>query len=180
MPTFKEILDFWFAECDPEQWFGKDPAFDNEIRTRFESAWHDAVSGHLDHWAQQPDSCLALVILLDQFPRNMYRGTVRMYESDAKALAFAKQTIASGQFTTLPADGRKFLFLPLEHSENLSDQQACLELMATLGDEENLGYAKRHLEIIERFGRFPHRNAILGRSSTPEELTFLEEPGSSF
>jgi uncharacterized protein (DUF924 family) len=120
------------------------------------------------------------VILLDQFPRNLFRDTARMYESDPKVLAIANRAIEDGGYKSLPQDQQRFLFLPHEHSEGLDDQRRYMELMKTLDDERYLEYARNHLVIVERFGRFPHRNAILGRESTPEEIEFLKEPNSSF
>ncbi len=176
----REILDFWFEDCDPEQWFSKDPVFDQTIRDRFGAAYAEAMAGKLDHWEHDAQFSLALIVLLDQFPRNMFRGTARMYEADAKALALAKRVVGSDAEKALSEDRRRFLYLPLEHSEDLSDQRHCLALMTTLEDQRSAEYAHRHLVIIERFGRFPHRNDILGRQSTPEEIVFLTEPDSSF
>lgn len=180
MATAEEVLRFWFEEIEPEQQFKKDPAFDALIRERFGETYTAAASGALDHWEAEPSSCLALVILLDQFSRNMFRDTARMYESDPKVLAIAKRAVADGGYKSLPQDQQRFLFLPFEHSEELEDQHTCMALMDTLDDKKNLEYAKNHLVIVERFGRFPHRNEILGRESTAEEVEFLKQPGSSF
>ena len=180
MATPGDILRFWFEEIEPELQFKKDPAFDALIRERFGAAVEDAAAGKLDHWEAEPDSGLALVILLDQFPRNLFRGSPRSYATDAKVLAIAKRMIASGAYKSLAQAGQRFLFLPFEHSEVLEDQHLCMDLMDTLDDKRNLEYARKHLVIIERFGRFPHRNSILGRQTTPEEIDFLKEPDSSF
>lgn len=180
MTSAQEVLHFWFEEIEPEKQFEKDPAFDALIRSRFGALFEDAAAGKLDHWEAEPESCLALVILLDQFSRNMFRDTPRMYESDSKVLAIANRAIEDGGYKSLPQERQRFLFLPHEHSEDLDDQRRCMELMGTLDDERNLVYARNHFVIIERFGRFPHRNAILGRQSTPEEIEFLKEPNSSF
>ncbi len=180
MVTAEEVLSFWFEEVAPEQRFKKDPDFDALIRDRFGETYEAAASGALDRWESEPRTCLALVILLDQFSRNMFRDTPRMYESDHKVLAIAKRAIEDGGYKTLPQDGQRFLFLPFEHSEDLEDQRTCMTLMDTLDDKKLLEYAHNHLVIIERFGRFPHRNAILGRQSTAEEIEFLKQPNSSF
>jgi uncharacterized protein (DUF924 family) len=180
MTSAQDVLHFWFEEIEPEKQFKKDLAFDELIRSRFGTLYEDAAVRKLDHWKAYPESCLALVILLDQFPRNLFRDTARMYESDPKVLAIANRAIEDGGYKSLPQDQQRFLFLPHEHSEDLDDQRRCMELMRTLDDERNLEYARNHLVIVERFGRFPHRNAILGRESTPEEIEFLKEPNSSF
>jgi uncharacterized protein (DUF924 family) len=180
MATAAEILKFWFEEIEPEQQFKKDMDFDEVIRSRFGATYEAAAAGQLDHWEADPRSCLALVIVLDQFSRNLFRDDARMYESDAKVLALAKRAVADGGYRSLPQDAQRFLFLPYEHSEDLEDQRTCMDLMDTLDDKRNLEYARKHLVIIERFGRFPHRNTILGRESSAEEIAFLEEPDSSF
>lgn len=180
MATAEEILRFWFKEIKPEQQFEKDPEFDALIRERFGETYAAAASGALDHWEAEPGSCLALVILLDQFSRNMFRDTARMYESDEKVLAIAKRAVADGGYKNLPQDQQRFLFLPFEHSENLEDQHTSMALMDTLDDKKNLEYARKHLVIVERFGRFPHRNEILGRESSADEIEFLKQPDSSF
>jgi uncharacterized protein (DUF924 family) len=180
MATAEDILRFWFEEIEPEQQFEKDLAFDEMICSRFGATFEAAAAGELDHWENEPRSCLALVILLDQFSRNMFRDSPRMYETDAKVLALAKRAVEDGGYKSLPQDQQRFLFLPYEHSEDLEDQRICMELMDTLDDKRNLEYARNHLVIVERFGRFPHRNAILGRTSSPEETEFLKEPNSSF
>ncbi len=180
MVTAEDVLRFWFEEIEPEQQFKKDPDFDSLIRKRFGATYGAAASGALDPWEAEPRSCLALVILLDQFSRNMFRDTPRMYESDGKVLAIAKRAIADGRYKSLPQEAQRFLFLPYEHSENLADQRTCMTLMDTLDDKRNVEWARKHLVIIERFGRFPHRNTILGRQSTTEEIEFLKEPDSAF
>ena len=186
-----EILDFWFG-CEGEEgygefreaWFTKDPEFDREIRDRFEPVYEEAAAGGLDRWKSEARSCLALIIVLDQFPRNMYRGDARMYAADEKAREAARYAIEHAYDRELSPYGRLFAYLPFEHSEELDDQRLSVELfrgLATeMGSEDLLGYAVRHLEIVERFGRFPHRNEILGRRTTPEEAKFLSGPDSSF
>ncbi|HVP07979.1 MAG TPA: DUF924 family protein [Burkholderiales bacterium] len=173
-----EVLEFWFGR-DAKTWFGKDPQFDADIRSRFLPLYERAAAGELAGWKQAPGSCLALVIALDQFPRNMFRGTARAFAADALALEAGCTIVARGWDRNFSIDERTFAYLPFEHSESLEDQNRSCELMRPLG-EETYRYAVRHREIIERFGRFPHRNAVLGRESTPEELEFLSQPGSSF
>ena len=178
----KDVLSFWFgsgAEAKREVWFQRDPGFDAEIATRFGAAYETAAVGSLDDMAGTPRGCLALVIVLDQFPRNMFREDPRAFASDAKALEHSREAIAKGFDKSLGAFQRQFMYMPFQHSENLEDQRRSIELFAATGPEGR-DYAQRHLEIIERFGRFPHRNAVLGRVSTAEEVAFLKEPNSSF
>jgi uncharacterized protein (DUF924 family) len=172
----KDVLDFWFAhEAD---WFRKSDAFDAEIRSRFFELHRRMASGMQD-WLQKPDACLARIIALDQFPRNMFRGTPRAFATDALALEAAKHARQNEFDAGYSREEKIFAYLPFEHSESLADQQLACELMQPLGAEQ-YRYAVAHRDIIARFGRFPHRNAILGRESTPEELAFLQQPGSSF
>ena len=191
MSTPGEILEFWFGREGEEgygefreAWFTKDSEFDREVRDRFEGAYEEAAAGKLDHWKDEAWSCLALIILLDQFSRNMFRGDPKTYAADDKALAAARHAVEHAYDRELPPYGRLFVYLPFEHSEDLEDQRFSVELFralaAQMGSEDLLGYAVRHLEIIERFGRFPHRNEILGRTTTPEEAAFLRGPDSSF
>lgn len=183
MTKVDEILEFWFGkEDDPgygqfrEEWFAADPEFDEEIRNRFLKTHEEARAGRLDHWQQHPRSALALVILLDQFSRNMFRGSPRMYDTDARARSVAGNAVKEGLDQELPAFQRWFLYMPFMHSEDPADQRRSVELFRAMGEdvETNLDYAIGHKETIERFGRFPHRNEILGRESTPEEVEFLE------
>jgi uncharacterized protein (DUF924 family) len=173
-----EVLRFWF-EAHPKDWFVKNPDFDAEVRARFLALHEAAAAGQLAHWADDPRTCLALVIVLDQFPRNMFRGQARAFATDAQARAAARVILERGWNKAMSQPQQLFACLPFEHSESLADQVLCCELMKDF-DAEQLRYAIRHREIIERFGRFPHRNAILGRESTPAELEFLKAPGSSF
>jgi uncharacterized protein (DUF924 family) len=186
-----EILDFWFGREGEEgygefreAWFTKDPEFDREVRDRFEGAYEEAAAGRLEHWKDEARSCLALIILLDQFTRNMFRGDPKTYATDDKALEAARHAVEHAYDRELTPYGRLFMYLPFEHSEDLEDQRFSVELFrglaAEMGSEDLLDYAVRHLEIIERFGRFPHRNEILGRATTPEEAEFLRGPDSSF
>ncbi|HEX2527326.1 MAG TPA: DUF924 family protein [Geminicoccus sp.] len=176
----EDILSFWFGVPDRTAWFKADVTFDQALGEAFEELVLPATAGGLDDWTTTPDGATALLLVLDQFPRNIYRGTPRAFASDAKAREVARDVLAAGLDRQVPEDRRPFLYLPFEHSERLEDQDLCCRLMATLEDPEMLDYAERHRVIIRRFGRFPHRNLILGRVSTPEEEEFLKEPGSSF
>ena len=191
MKKFEEILNFWFGKADQPnygqprtEWFVKKTEFDRQISRDFLDIYQQAVQGKLDHWRNSPASCLALIIILDQFPRNMFRHTPQAFASDEKALQIAKYAIAHGFDRQLLPVQRWFIYLPFEHSENLADQRQAVALFSTLKDDPHstitINYALRHLEVIERFGRFPHRNQLLGRESTTEELEFLQQPGSSF
>jgi uncharacterized protein (DUF924 family) len=170
-----DVLAFW-REAGPARWFRKDAAFDAEFCTRFLAAHEAALRGELDAWAQEAQGALALVILLDQFPRNAFRGTPRMFESDERALVVARRAVQAGLDAQVDADLRNFFYLPFMHSERLADQDMGVALAAKLGDEP-LRYAIIHRDIIERFGRFPHRNSVLGRATTPEEQRFLDNGG---
>jgi uncharacterized protein (DUF924 family) len=177
-----EVLGFWFGEgaeygVAQKRWFEKDPAFDAEVRRRF-LALHAQLAGNAE-WLDSPPECLARIIVLDQFPRNMFRGTPQAFATDGLALAAARHALGAGYERDWIRVEKIFAYLPFEHSEALSDQQRACELMRPLG-EEQYDYALRHKAIIERFGRFPHRNAVLGRASTPEEIEFLKQPGSGF
>jgi uncharacterized protein (DUF924 family) len=204
MSSPEDVLGFWFGHLDdaspldlssPEvgRWFGKNDAFDREIRGRFEADHLAAAAGSLDDWARTPRGAVALVILLDQLPRNMYRGMPHAFATDARALEVSERTIAAGLDELLPLIYRSFLYMPFMHAECLDAQERgvrAFALLAELARARSPGvaaffrgsheYARRHRDIVERFGRFPHRNAILGRPSTPEEIEFLKQPGSSF
>ena len=174
------ILHFWFTELTPKQHYANDAALDEAIRTRFGETLEAAARGELFAWRATPEGRLAEVLVLDQFSRNVYRDTARAFAQDALALALAQELVASGQDRSLPLAQRSFAYMPYMHSESaLIHAQAAL-LFAQPGMEDTLRFELRHQEIIERFGRYPHRNALLGRKSTPEELVFLSEPGSSF
>ena len=177
-----EILKFWFGEGAErgkahKRWFEKNATFDAEIRSRFLPLYEELSRN--DDWLSQPGDCLARIVVLDQLPRNMFRNTPRAFAADAKALAAAKHAVAKGYDRDLLSVEKQFVYLPFEHSEGLADQERACELMKPLGDDL-YDWALRHKRIIERFGRFPHRNAILGRASTPEEAEFLKQPGSAF
>ena len=178
----REVLDFWFGEGADygkahQRWFTKDPAFDAEVRSRFLGTYEAQLANRA--WLGTPRSCLARIVVLDQFPRNMFRGTPRAFEADALALASARHAVAQGYDRDLLPVEKQFVYLPFEHSESLADQERACELMQPLGPEL-YEWALRHKRIVERFGRFPHRNQILGRKSTPEETEFLKQPGSGF
>jgi uncharacterized protein (DUF924 family) len=168
-----DVVTFW-QQAGPNRWFAKDDAFDAAFRERFLRAHEDAAAGRLDAWQGEANGALGIVILLDQFPRNCFRGSPRMYATDSRARSYADRAIAAGFDDQVDRMLRLFFYLPFEHSENLADQDRSLELHERIGFAE---YAKHHRDIIERFGRFPHRNAILGRASTPEEQAFLAAGG---
>ncbi len=172
----QDITEFW-AEAGAKKWWQKDDAFDAEIRTRFADTLDAAQAGDLDHWQNTPDGTLALILVLDQFTRNLNRDSADAYANDNKALTVAKAAIQRGDDQRMRDDIMVFTYLPLMHSENIEDQRRCLAHMEATGLEGNIKAAREHLDIIERFGRFPHRNAVLGRETTPEEQTFLDEGG---
>jgi len=174
------LCDFWFGPEAKPKWWIKDAIFDAEIRQRFGNLHDRAAAGRLNHWEETAKGCLALIILLDQVPRNIFRDTPRAFATDAPALALAKQALTRGFDRDLGIEERVFLYLPFEHSEDLADQERCVALIEPLGNENFTDFARRHLEVIKRFGRFPHRNRVLERNSTEEELTFLNTPNSSF
>jgi uncharacterized protein (DUF924 family) len=189
--SWQEVLEFWFgAPGSPEfgrpraAWFVKSAEFDALIRDRFLATHEAAAAGALDAWSTRPLGALALAVALDQFPRNIFRGTPRAFAADARALAVARGAVARGFDEVLLPVQRWFVYLPYEHAEELAAQRESLRLFERLAVDAagagTLTYAMRHYAVIERFGRFPHRNAILGRASTPEELAFLDQPGSSF
>ena len=184
-PRAAQVLRFWFSSGGRDKrWFEKQEAFDHEIRTRFAALHEQAAAGELDEWERTPAECLALILLLDQFPRNMYRGTARAFSSDPLALRAAQRAIANGLDQGMRPFERMFVYLPFEHAESLEMQEKGCELMKALAEfpetEDVYRYAVLHRDIIARFGRFPHRNAALGRHSTREEEEFLKGPGSSF
>jgi len=196
MVSAEEVLDFWFGQpADPVRnpacirpravWFQRDATFDAECHRRFLIPHERAAACELVDWKDEPRSCLALLLLLDQIPRNLFRGTPRAFATDAKARAVARHALARGLDMALPSVWRWFMYLPFEHSEEVHDQRLSVSLFEVLtlnhpASREPLDYARRHRDVIERFGRFPHRNDTLGRATTPEEARFLQEPGSSF
>jgi uncharacterized protein (DUF924 family) len=178
MSTPDEILAFW-REAGHDRWYKKDDAFDDEVRRRYLDLWHEAAAGKLSAWAASDDGALALTIVLDQFPRNMFRGDARTHASDAKAREVAGRAVDRGADARIDPVLVEFLYMPFMHSENLADQLRCVELFRKAGNAENLTYAERHADIIRRFGRFPHRNRLLGRATSPEEQAFLDGGGFS-
>lgn len=188
----QDVLDFWFLPPDHPshgqaraEWFRKDDAFDAQIRERFGALIDTAIAGGVRAWEATPPGALARIIVLDQFTRNVYRGTPRAFAGDSQALALAVSMTEQGLDRQLPPMLRAFVYLPFEHAEDLAMQARAVELFQLLsqaqpGFESMLDYAQRHQEVIARFGRFPHRNAILGRASSPQEVEFLRQPGSSF
>jgi len=172
------ILAFW-REAGGERWYKRDDAFDAEIRSRFLELWRRAANGDLSSWEASDDGALALIIVLDQFPRNMFRGEAMTYASDERAREVARRALASGADGRVDPALREFFYLPFMHSEHLPDQLHCVALFRKIDDSDNLKYAEEHADIIRRFGRFPHRNHILGRSSTQEEQAFLDDGGFS-
>ncbi|MBK8015013.1 MAG: DUF924 domain-containing protein [Deltaproteobacteria bacterium] len=199
----QEICRFWFGELDADgrasleteaRWFNKDPQFDSRVRERFEPVFEAALDGALRAWGQEPMSALALILVLDQFSRNMFRGQAKMYSGDAIALQVAKEGLRAGFDAKMGFAERTFFRMPLMHSEVLADQEACVATFEALARtyrdagqdalatavEDTIKFAVAHRDIVAKWGRFPHRNAILGRTSTPEEVAFLGEPGSSF
>jgi uncharacterized protein (DUF924 family) len=175
LPSAAEVVQFW-SDAGPQRWFRKDEAFDHEFRERFLAAHEAAARGELAHWERDPQGALALIVLLDQLPRNAFRGQARTYATDAQALALALRAIDAGFDREVAAPLRRFFYLPLMHSERLQHHDRAVELAQALGDD-TLHWAQHHREVLRRFGRFPHRNALLGRQSTPDELRFLEEGG---
>jgi uncharacterized protein (DUF924 family) len=184
-PRAASILAFWFGSGDRDKrWFEKSPAFDEEVRRRFLALHAEGAAGNLAHWKNDAADCLALIVLLDQFPRNMFRGTPRAFATDGLALEAARHAVAHGYDRDMRPSEQAFIYLPYEHAESLEEQLRACELTAPLVEfpetDDVYRYAVAHRDIIRRFGRFPHRNAILGRESTPEEIEFLMGPGSSF
>jgi uncharacterized protein (DUF924 family) len=178
--AIRDILDFWFLPLkEPEHgklrkiWWESTPVFDEEARTRFDALLDKAIAGELDPWRKSPDGALALVLLCDQLPRNMHRRSARAFSGDAKARETARYALARNYPAAYGLDMRVFFFMPFQHSEDLGDQEFCCTLFAALGNEDNDKYAQQHRDIVARFGRFPHRNEVLGRASTTEELDYL-------
>jgi uncharacterized protein (DUF924 family) len=176
----QDVLKFWFEQTRPDQWFEKDPTFDATIRDRFLGLHEAVVFRDNNSLLADAQTALAAVIVLDQMSRNMFRGTPRAFAYDEQALWLADAAIARGFDGALSKDQRMFLYLPFEHAEDRRSQARCVELMASLGDPEVQKWAEAHRVIVDRFGRFPHRNAVLERVSTPEEIEFLKQPNSCF
>lgn len=186
------VMDFWFGrhgdrgrDTPRQQWFQKSDAFDEQIRDRFGMLIPRAIAGDLQTWSAEPEGAVAQILVLDQFTRNVFRDSAQAFAGDARALTAAQVLVNAGLDRTLPGVQRQFVYLPFEHAEDMAAQNESLRLFAQLERDapevgELLVWAQRHHDIVARFGRFPHRNAALGRTSTPEELAFLQQPGSSF
>jgi uncharacterized protein (DUF924 family) len=175
LSSIADVTGFW-RDAGPDAWFRKDDGFDTDFRTRHSDLHWRAARRELDHWNSSPDGALALMILLDQFPRNCFRGTAHMFATDSLARHYARDAVAAGHDKNVAEELRAFIYLPFEHSEDMADQVRAVELFAPLGDEM-LKYAIVHRDIIEKFGRFPHRNRALGRETTADEQAFLEAGG---
>jgi uncharacterized protein (DUF924 family) len=173
-----DVVSFWQA-AGAEKWFSQDDALDAAVRARFIPTYEAAATGELAHWEANSEGALALVIVLDQFPRNMFRGSARTYAADPLARDVADRALARGFDRAVPPDLRTFFYLPFMHSETVADQERCVALYRELGDAESLRYAEDHADIIRRFGRFPHRNPVLGRATTADEQAFLAAGGFS-
>ncbi len=175
--TKNEVIHFWFEEAEPSQWFQHSESFTARMREQFAVTYDMAMEGLSNHWANDPEGALALCIVLDQFPRHLFKGTARAYESEERAVLTAKQAVSRGFDQMLQHEQRFFLYMPFEHSEQMHDQKRSLELFKSMRDLNPLAYhvAQQKFEIFEKFGRFPHRNKALGRENTPEEEAYLEE-----
>lgn len=171
--TSSEILEFWYTPPMSEHWFGSTPAIDQEIHTHFAAVWEQARAGQLDDWKNSAEGCLALCIILDQFPLNMFRDEVKSFSTEQQAVAITKHAVSQGFDKQLPLERLMFLYMPLMHSEHMADQDESIRLFTEAGLDDNARFAEHHRGIVARFGRFPHRNAILGRESSAEELAYL-------
>ena len=181
MTDYQDIIDFWFSERARKHWWSKEEAFDQEIRSRFSGVYRLASEGGLSAWRQTPEGRLAEIIVLDQFPRNMFRGHADAFASDKLARQCTRDAVAAGADKALKPQQRSFLYMPLMHSESRADHEEAVRLYSSHPDlSYNLEFELKHKAIIDRFGRYPHRNKVLGRKSTPEEIEFLQQPGSSF
>lgn len=178
----QEILNFWFTETQPQQWFQKNEEFDQKIKENFLEIYEMARKGLLDDWKKDADGCLALVILLDQFPRNMFRGSPQAFATDSQALLIAKHAVGKGFDQILEPVKRGFLYMPFQHSESMADQKRSVELFGKMKEDNPVGYqyAQRHYDVIDEYGRFPHRNKVLERENTPEEEDYLAQPNAGF
>lgn len=178
--TYQEILDFWFKELTPKQHFEKNEALDDLISERFKSIHEKVANGETFEWRKTIQGRLAEIIVLDQFSRNMFRGQKKSFAYDSLALILAQEALKANDLSTLSIKEKSFLYMPFMHSESALIHEEAIKLFSEPGLETTLDFENRHFAIIKRFGRYPHRNDILGRASTPEEITFLKEPGSSF
>lgn len=178
--NYQAIIDFWFEEIDPSLWFMKDELFDQQIRRRFFDVFEDVVAGKTHAWRGTPEGRLAEIIVLDQFSRNLFRDSPQAFAQDELALHLAKEAIRVGDDQRLPIVQKHFFYMPFMHSEDLQAHEEAVKLFSQKGLENGLKFELMHKKIIETYGRYPHRNKALGRISTPEELEFLKQPGSSF
>ena len=176
----EQVLSFWFERHGPDQWWAKDPVFDEAIRTEFGALHARAARGELHDWRGTADGRLAEIIVLDQFSRNLYRDDARAFACDGIALALAQEAVRSGADRAVPPERRKFFYMPYEHSESPYIHTIAVPLFESLGEPDGMDYELQHKAIVDRFGRYPHRNKALGRTSTPEEIAFLKTPNSSF
>ena len=174
------VLNFWFKDCEPKDWFKKDEYFDNEVKRKFGNLVEDALFGYLNNWRDSFDGSLAVIILSDQFTRNIFRGTARSFSGDRFALGTCLSCLYKYDLSQQTKERSHFILIPLMHSENLKIQEKSLPLFKEYTSEEVYQYALKHKNIIARFGRFPHRNALIGRTSKKSEIEFLQNPGSSF
>ncbi|MCW8858860.1 MAG: DUF924 domain-containing protein [Deltaproteobacteria bacterium] len=177
---YQNVLDFWFQEIDPKSWWVKDADFDQLIRDRFLAVHEQAICGELFKWREQAEGRLAEIIVLDQFSRNMFRNSAQAFAYDPLALVLAQEAVYQGADKKLSQSQKNFLYMPFMHSESLAIHVVAVELFRQNGSESSFEFELKHMEIIERFGRYPHRNEILGRQSTTEEIEFLKQPGSGF
>ncbi len=180
MAAVNDVLDFWFERHGPDMWWTRNPSFDAEIRANFETLHGRAAAGELFAWRDRPEGRLAEIIVLDQFSRNLFRDDARAFACDGMALALAQEAVRLGADRGLPKERRQFVYMPYQHSESALIHGEAVAIFEALGDANSLDYELKHKAIIDRFGRYPHRNMVLGRLSTPEELAFLQEPDSSF
>ncbi len=178
--SYQDVLDFWFKESTPQQWFKKDPNFDRQITERFTETWARASRCELFAWREHSMGRLAEILVLDQFSRNIFRDRPESFSQDSLALALAQEAVRTEDLSKIAIPARGFFYMPYMHSESVAIHQEALTLFRQPGLESNYDFEVRHLEILRKFGRYPHRNAILGRTSTAEEIEFLNQPGSSF
>ena len=171
--TAEDIINFWYSESSKSKWFNSTKAFDKEIKTKYETLWRETLRGENASWSEIANGCLALAIILDQFPLNMFRGEVKSFSSEGMAVRIAKKAISSGLDNQIDKGMRAFLYMPLMHSENIDDQELSVDLFSKADLEENLRFAKHHRDIIKKYGRFPHRNKILLRESSQDEIDYL-------
>ena len=173
-----DILDFWW-QAGPSKWFARNDAFDKAIRDRFATHVDQAIDGGFSEWENAPHSALALILLLDQFPRNLFRGHARAFAGDPRGLAVAAKAVDAGFDQAFPREARTFFYLPFEHAEDMTAQERSVDLFRQLANQDTYFYALLHMDVIRRFGRFPHRNLALGRATTPQEQAFLDDGGFS-